>query len=532
MRDRKLRPLLAAAGLALATAAPVGSAAAATLVVDRSNPACTDKGTGAAFCTIGGAAAKTNPGDTVQVRAGIYNEKVAVKRSGAAGAVVTFAADPGVTVTGQTAGFDLASVQWVTVQGFGVGSPTGSGLPTTTSYGLRALLSSNFTLANNQVVNSGGYGIYVGNSSAFTLSGNTVSGSKNNGVYLTSDTGFTLSGGEVSTSGQPVSGSTRQGIYGTGSGTGLITGVTVDRNTNSGIFLTGGTNAVTVKGNTAFGNARGYTRAAPGIEVRGTSGNRIEANVSYNNEDSGIQFYTGASGNVAVDNVLFNNGDHGIDDLDLPQQTFVGNSVFHNVTAGINVEANSSGGSAGAVIESNVSVDNGLNSPRTRGNIRVDPNSNGNVVMNYNLVSLSTSGTMYTWGTTQYPSLAALRAAVPAVEANGVQADPLWASVPPASYGLPVGPGPTATDFQPLAGSPAIDLADSGAGGGAASACDAKGLNRVDDPATTDTGAGPRSFDDRGALEFQGTPGAPCQAAAAGTAAARLTSRARSGARR
>ena len=73
MRDRKLRPFLAAAGLMLPLAAPVGSAAAATLVVDRSNPACTDKGTGAAFCTIGGAAAKTNPGDTVQVRAGTYN---------------------------------------------------------------------------------------------------------------------------------------------------------------------------------------------------------------------------------------------------------------------------------------------------------------------------------------------------------------------------------------------------------------------------------------------------------------------------
>src|SRR3954469_13608676 len=164
VRDRKLRPLLAAAGLALASAAPAGSVAAAALVVDKGNSGCSDT-SGVPFCTIGGAAAKTNPGDTVQVRAGTYNEKVAIKRSGAAGAVITFAADPGVTVTGQTAAFDLASVQWVTVQGFGVGSPPGSRLPTTTPYGLRALLSSNFPLANNQVVNSGGYGIYVGNSS-------------------------------------------------------------------------------------------------------------------------------------------------------------------------------------------------------------------------------------------------------------------------------------------------------------------------------------------------------------------------------
>ena len=254
--------------------------------------------------------------------------------------------------------------------------------------------------------------------------------------------------------------------------------MTVDQNTDSGIYLVSGTNAVTVKGNTAYGNARGYTRAAPGIEVRGTSGNRIEANVSYNNEDSGIQFYTGASDNVAVDNILFNNGDHGIDDLDSPRQTFVGNSVFHNVTAGINVEANSSGGSAGAVIENNVSVDNGLNSPRTSGNIRVDSNSNTNVTLNYNHVFLSTSGTMYTWGTTQYPSLAALRAAVPAVEANGVQADPLWASKPPASYGLPVGPGPTATDFELTTGSPAVNSANAAV----AAQCDAKNRKRVGRP--------------------------------------------------
>ena len=222
--------------------------------------------------------------------------------------------------------------------------------------------------------------------------------------------------------------------------------------------------------------------------MRGASGNRIEANVSYNNEDTGIQFYTGASDNVAVDNIVFNNGDHGIDNLDLPHQSFVGNSVYHNVTAGINVEANSSGGSAGAVIENNISVDNGINSPRTEGNIRVDPNSNTSVTLNYNLVYLSTSGTMYTWGSTQYSSLAALRAAVPTVEANGIQADPRWASKPPASYGLPVGPGPTATGFELTTGSPAINSANAAV----AAQCDAKNRKRVGNP-------------DRGALEFQGT---------------------------
>src|SRR3954462_4966189 len=141
----RLDLLLAAGGLALASAAPAGPAAAAALVVDKSSTGCSDT-SGVPFCTIGGAAAKVNPGDTVRVSAGTYNEKVTLKRSGAAGAVIIFAADPGVTVTGPAAGFDLSSVRWVTGQGFAVTS--------TTSYGLRALLSSNFTLANNRVSNS------------------------------------------------------------------------------------------------------------------------------------------------------------------------------------------------------------------------------------------------------------------------------------------------------------------------------------------------------------------------------------------
>src|SRR4051812_22142506 len=89
VRDRKLRPLLAVAGLALASAAPAGSVAAAALVVDKGNSGCSDT-SGVPFCTISAAAAKTNPGDTVQVRAGTYSEKVTLKRSGASGQVITF----------------------------------------------------------------------------------------------------------------------------------------------------------------------------------------------------------------------------------------------------------------------------------------------------------------------------------------------------------------------------------------------------------------------------------------------------------
>ena len=95
---------------------------------------------------------------------------------------------------------------------------------------------------------------------------------------------------------------------------------------------------------------------------------------------------------------------------------------------------------------------------------------------------------MYDWGSTQYRSLAALRAAVPGSEANG---DPGRPEVVP--------PGPA--DFHLLAGSPAIDSANSGASGAPTSTRRQRAA--VDDPATPNTGSGPRTFDDRGAFEYR-----------------------------
>ena len=351
---------------AAGTAAP--ASAATTYVVDQRNPRCADAGRGSAaapFCTIGAAAAKARrhrPGPGRHLQREGHSQ--ALGRRGRGHHLRS--PSPGVTVTGQAAGFDLSSVRWVTVRGFTVAG--------TTSYGLRALLSSHFTLANNRVSSSAGYGVYVGNSSTFTLSGNTVTGSASYGMYLTGDAGFTVSGGEVTTSGRPASGSTRKGVSVSGCGNGLITGVTVDRNTDSGIYLASGTNAVTVKGNTAFGNARGYIRAAPGIEVRAHSGNRIEANVSYNNEDSGIQFSPGpattspsttsSTTTATTASTTWTRRGSVRRQQRVPQRD-----------AGINVEANSTG-SAGAVIENNVSVDNGHQQPAHRATSGSTPRSN------------------------------------------------------------------------------------------------------------------------------------------------------------
>jgi hypothetical protein len=61
-----------------------------------------------------------------------------------------------------------------------------------------------------------------------------------------------------------------------------------------------------------------------------------------------------------------------------------------------------------------------------------------------------------------------------------------------------VSPG---SNFHLQSGSPAIDSANSDVSG--ATSTDLEGNGRVDDPGTANTGAGPRTYDDRGAFEFQ-----------------------------
>jgi parallel beta-helix repeat protein len=422
--------LIAGSVFYAAPAAPVAS----TLFVDRGNAACTDKGPGAGttatpYCTISAAAGAVG-GQTVQVASGTYSEAVNVKNSGSAGAPIVFTSAPGasVVVTGKANGFVVSGRSWVTIQGF------------------------------------------------------TVSGTTSIGISVSNSSNITITGNHVTLAGQPISGKTAQGIRLSNVSSSTVTGNTADHNSEAGILLQSGTTATLVAGNVTFANARGYTRAAPGIDVR-SSGNTVQANLSHDNEDSGLQFYTGGGGNLVLDNVSYRNGDHGIDDLNAPGQTIVGNTVYDNVAAGINVE----GTSSGATLANNVSVDNGVNSPRTSSNIRLDSSSVSGSTIHHDLVFLSPGGSVqFIWGKTSYSSLASFQQAT-GQENGGLQADPRWAA-------------PAGGDFHLTGGSPAIDSADSGAPG--QPSVDFSGSARVDDPATANTGIGPRSYDDRGAYEF------------------------------
>jgi parallel beta-helix repeat protein len=426
------------------------ASAATTYVVDNTNPSCSDTGPGTPaqpFCTIAAGAKKALAGDTVQVNAGTYSgTSVNPTNSG-----VTFTANPSVLISGGSRGFSISSKMNITISGF-------------------------------TITGTSSYGIYVNSSSNVTLAGNTVSDA-----------------------GQPVSGQSASGIYLSSLNGGLIKGNVTHDNAAHGILLTGSTTGVTVLGNTSYHNAYQYQRNANGIDDV-APGNSIIGNVTYANEDTGINIYTGGNNALVAGNVSYGNGDHGIDDFDVTGGRIIGNTVYFNCTDGINVE----GTSGNYDIENNVSMNNAtgaiinptpINPPgaytnncnRRIGNIGVYDSAPASTTANYNLVWQSGAGTEYTWAGTSYNSLSALQTAT-GQESHGIFANPKFANA-------------AAGNFQLTAGSPAIDSANSAASG--EQATDILGNPRVDDPATPNTGNPSGSYYDRGAYEYQGGGGTP-----------------------
>ncbi|MBX5475331.1 MAG: right-handed parallel beta-helix repeat-containing protein [Thermoleophilia bacterium] len=438
-RRRARSRILAAFSIALAAAAVAAPGAEAVggpvLYVDGSSASCTDGGTGtqaAPFCTIGAAAAVVAAGQTVQVAAGVYRESVTVRSSGTSSAPIVFAAAPGatVTVTGGAHGFAVSGRSWVAINGFDITATSGHGLD----------------------VSSG--------SSHVILSGN-----------------------HVSQSGQPSSGLTAYGIRLSGVTDSVVSGNTVDHNSDSGIAVVGSSARIQVLGNKSFANARQFQRAAAGIRLAGSTDGVVAGNVVHDNEDSGIESYPGTSSTLIEDNVSYRNGDHGIDNLGATNQRILANTVYGNVTAGINVE----GSSTGATVENNISVDNGIGSPRTHSDIRIERGSTAGTIVDSNLVWLTTQDTLYIWDSVGYSTLAAFQAA------SGQGTHEIWADPKLADAG--------ASDFHLTASSPAIDSADSGVSGQPAT--DADGNPRVDIPDVPNTGLGPTPYVDRGAFELQ-----------------------------
>lgn len=344
-----------------------------------------------------------------------------------------------------------------------------------------------FTPAPGAVVTVSGddHAFKVENRSWVVIRGFRVADSGGDAIDVEDSTQVTIADNEVVGSGTPTDAGKAVGILLDGTTNSVVSGNRVHHNSDRGIYLTYASGN-TIAGNEVHDNAREYVREASGIHVYRSSSNTVVGNVVHHNEDSGINIYSGSHSNLVVNNVSHDNGDHGVDVYSSTGNRVVGNSAYRNATAGLNAE----GGSTGTTFVNNIAVDNGIGSSRTRGNIRVDSSSDGSSSMNGDVMFLSSPDVMVIWNGVNYSSVAALQTAT-GQEARGLQADPRWRA-------------PGAGDFRLTAGSPAIDSADSGASGQRAT--DLTGAARVDDPATTNTGVGPRSYDDRGALEFVPAP--------------------------
>ena len=441
-----------------------------TYYVNNTNPSCSDVGAGTTpalpFCKISvGTSKAIVGGDILRVLAGTYAETVKPS-SGIAGNPITVSAAPGVTVTGDAGnstnggGFRLFGKSYIVIDGFTITS--------TADYGIYTYGSDHITITNNHV----------------SYSGNLALSIYREGIYINSTT-YSLIDGNVS-----------------------------DHNSNDGIRLISGANNNVVSNNISAGNAQQTDTRAMGINVWASNYNTIINNITYANEDSGLNFYTGSSYNKVIGNLTYGNGDHGIDNNNAPNNVFIGNTVHGNVTAGINLEGTVSPGSSGATLINNISTDNGLlrqddgsTSTGAKSNIRVDSLSIAGTTLDYNLVyqSTGTGIVQFVWGSAEITSLAAFRTAS-GQETHGILADPLFTAPAPiaerphtAPYGVAINVG----DYHLTAGSPAIDSANSNAPN--QPTLDIDGNARVDDPLVTNTGAGTRTYDDRGAYEYQPT---------------------------
>lgn len=460
----------ASAAAALVTV-PVTSASAVATTLYVRPTSCSDAGSGTAalpYCTIVKAAKVAVAGQTVVVSSGTYSGEVLPLHSGLQSSRITYRAATGATVTisGPRHAFTISNQSFITVMGF-------------------------------HIQNTTGIGLYVSNARGVILFGNSVQ-----------------------TSGRRVNGSSAYGMYLNGMVGSIVKSNRVTNNSASGIFLSTTSNSNQVQANDVSSNAYGYVRSAAGIDVRGP-GNLIQGNRVHQNEDSGIQVFPGGDRTRIINNVVFANkgftttvqtncthpltgntvgcmtGDHGIDFSGVTGGQIVGNTVYGNATSGINVEGVPAGTASGFTIANNIAVDNALKCPdgaggsvkcpRNGGNIRVDTNSRLGTSLGSDLLFLSTAGPVVIWGTTSYTSLAAFRTAT-GQEGRGLQADPRFTS-------------PSTSVFTLVGGSPAIDSANSDALG--QTATDALAHARLNDPATPNTGIGIRTYDDRGAYEFQ-----------------------------
>jgi parallel beta-helix repeat protein len=255
-------------------------------------------------------------GDTVVVRAGTYGAGFVMgwdsNPAGTAAAPITFAANPGVVITGRNArtadGIDLEpGTDYVVLRGFTVNNASGS----ITRAGIRVVGSDHVTVRGNTCDRNGTWGIFTGFADDLTIEDNVTSRSQSqHGIYVSNSGDRPVIRGNVSFGnngcGIHMNGDASQG------GDGVISGALVERNV-------------------IYDNGAG---GGSGINCDGVQGSRFQDNLLYDNHAGGITLFRqdgggGSSGNVVVNNtvVMAADGRWAVN----VQDGSTGNVVFNNV---------------------------------------------------------------------------------------------------------------------------------------------------------------------------------------------------------
>ena len=260
--------------------------------------------------------------------------------------------------------------------------------------------------------------------------------------------------------------------------------VVVAHVSDHGISLNSGTSACTIEDNESFLNALPTAREANGIYMFGSPANLLRGNRWHHNQDTGEQIQSGSNDVISIQNVSWANGDHGYDHLLATGSIHVGDVAYGNFRDGFSFE----GSASGCSVHDCIAIENGLTTNEI--DLWVDDNSFVGFSSDDNIFWNSTAVPLIKRGLVRYPTVQDWSAAS-GQDTRTFQADPRFAD-------------PANGDFHLMAGSPAIDAANTAVASW--SALDADGHARVDDPLTPNTGLGPVPYADRGAFEYPASP--------------------------
>ncbi len=485
--------------------------AAGVFYVNGSSPTCSASGPGTEanpYCSITAALnAVAGPGTTISVKPGVYREQVSIPASGTAGSPLVIEALGGTVVvdgandySGSAKWVQNSTTVWYTT---GVSTPPlhvfKNGIRLSAASGdYKKLPANSYRYEPNKSrlhVNAGGgnpglHQILVGaRNSGFILTGRSWVEIRNVTVTRAQQRGIVIQGGSsnLTLRGNAVTWCLGNGVHLDGGAGHVLAASTVSDNGDHGILVGGGATGCRIEDNECFRNIDLASKRANGIHSTGASSNRYERNRLHDNQDSGLQLQSGSNNNLSIQNIAWLNGDHGFHDTNATGNAHIGDVASANVQDGFSLDANATG----TRIVNCIAVNNGATTSRF--NLRLDAGSTVGFISDDNMFWNAAGHIPVSYGGTAYATLAAF-AAASGTDARTIQDDPRFVN-------------PQGGDFMLLAGSRAIDAANSGTANWPAT--DALGRARMDDPATPNSGSGPVPYADRGAHEFVAVGVAP-----------------------